>query len=129
MVTELYRAWPKRIHNHYHGDLTAEEIVKCIEETISVLDQQFVKTDVVGILEHDCTLRNATGILFEAEVINRLAQHPQLDQIMVVDLNQVLTGAFLRRVLQVALSRPTLKVSIFGSMEELNAYLQVKYAH
>lgn len=129
LVNELYRAWPPRIHNIYWGDVTTEEVISCFHETIAMLGQQTQKVDVVGVMQPDTSLANATSIIFQKDLIDEVTFHPKLDQIVIVDLNNVMTGVFLKRVLQVALSRPDLKVTILGSMDELSQYLQRKYSH
>lgn len=128
VVREPYRIWPPRIHNIYSGDVTTDDVVACFNETIALLDQQTRPIDVVGILEKDSSLLNARGIVFQQDLINKLTWHNKLDQIVVVDLNNVLSGVLLKTTLQVALSRPELKVSILSTMEELTAYLEKKYA-
>lgn len=126
---EMYRAWPPRIHNIYTGDVTTDEIAECFKETAALLDQQPSKVDLIGILQPNVSLQNAAGIVFRKDLINTITFHKNVDQIIIVDLNHVLTGIFLKSVLQTSLSRPELKVSILGSMDELNTYLQKKYSN
>jgi len=120
--------WPPRIHNIYKGDVTTDDVVSCFHETIELLNKQTSKVDIVGIFEVDASLFNARGILFQKKLIDQVTLHPNLDQIILVDLNNVMTGDFLKRTLQAALSRPDLKVSILGSLAELEEFLSKKYA-
>ena len=121
------KTWPPYIRNTFSGKVTTEEVIASINVTLNLLDKQDRPTDLVAIFEDGCSLFNAKGILFQKDLIEQLTWHSNLDQIIAADLNQVLNGSFLQTLLQAAMNQPALKVSIFGSMEELNAYMKKKY--
>jgi len=128
LVREKYPTWPPRIHTTYRGNVTTDEVVACINSTISLLDQRTEPLDLVGIFEQDTNMSNAKGVLFQKPLLDQLTWHDNLDQIVIVDLNKMINGDFLKHSLQTMLSKPELKISIFSSMDELDAYLANKYA-
>lgn len=128
LIQEEGKHWPPRIHNTYSGNVTTDEFITCANETINLLDQQEVQVDVVGIFNQDTNMSNAKGVLFQKPLLDQLTWHDKLDQIMIVDLNHIISGDFPKRSLQTMLSKPELKISIFGSMVELEAYMANKYS-
>jgi len=127
LIKESTKSWPARIHNIYTGNVTTDDVVGCVNSSIRLLDQQDEPIDIIGIFEKDSNFLNAKGVLFQKPLMEQLTWHQKLNELILVDLNMVITGDFTKKSLQTFLSRPELKISIVGSMEVLDAFLTQRY--
>lgn len=128
LIYETEKGRPPRVQNTFSGQVTTEEVVSSIHDTVEILNQQSEPIDVIAIFEEGSSMLSAKGILGQARIIDQLTWHPKLDQVIAVELNKGLYGSFIKTLLNAAKNQPGLKVTVFGTMRELDQYLTKKYA-
>jgi hypothetical protein len=128
LIHDTEKDWPPRIQNTFSEFITTEEVIESIQESVKILDKQSTPIDVIAVFEKGSSMLGAKGILFQGRLIDQFTWHPKLDQIVAVELNRGLYGSFIKTLLQAAKSRPGLKVTVFGTLAELDKYLNVKYS-
>lgn len=128
LIFETEKGRPPRVQNTFSGQVSTDEVIQSITDTVEILNQQKSPIDVIAIFEEGSSMLSAKGILMKPSVIDKLTWHPMLDQIVAVELNRGLYGSFIKTLLNAAKNQPGLKVTVFGTMRELDTYLTKKYA-